>query len=81
MSFPNDFPESLVTTGERDFGDDDFEVDHMICPNSGAAVIIKEYSFPVVKIRMDKMDIFCPKCKRLLCTKPANNHYLAELLD
>lgn len=76
-----DLMESLVTTGERDFGDDDFEVDHMICPNCGAAVIIKEYSFPAVKIRMDEVDVFCPKCKQLLCTKPANNHYLAELLD
>lgn len=76
-----DVMESLVTIGERDFGDDDFEVDHMICPNCGAAVIIKEYSFPTVKIRMDEMDVFCPKCKQVLCRKPANNHYLAELLD
>lgn len=60
---------------------DDFEVDHMICPNCGAAVIIKEYSFPAVKIKMDEIDVFCSKCKQLLCTKPADNHYLAELLD
>lgn len=78
----SDAMESLVSIGRREYDDeDDFEVDHEICPHCGAEVIVFEYSYPDGKDVKEEKEIMCPKCQKVICTKNNAWYYRTELFE
>lgn len=72
--------ESIVTTGKREYNDDeDFEIDHEVCPHCNAEVIVYEYDY--VGNGGKKEDIVCPKCHKVICTLEEARYYRTELFE
>lgn len=72
--------ESLVTTGKREYDDDEsFEIDHEVCPHCNAEVIVYEYDY--VGNGGKKEDIVCPKCHKVICTLEEASYYRTELFE
>ena len=71
--------ESIVSTGRTEYDDDDdFEIDHEVCPHCKAEVIVYEYDYGGIK---KKEDIFCPKCHKVICTLEEAGYYRTELFE
>lgn len=74
--------ESLVSVGRREYDDEeDFEVDHEICPHCGAEVMVFEYSHPGSKDIKEEKEIICPKCQKVVCTKNNAWYYSTVLFE
>lgn len=72
--------ESLVSIGRKEFGDDeDFEVEHEICPHCKSEVMVYEYNYTGKGGK--KEDIICPKCKKVICTLEEADYYRVELME
>lgn len=72
--------ESLVSVGKREY-DEDFDVDHEICPHCNAEVMIFEYPYPGNEIIKETKEIVCPKCNKPICTKESAWYYRTELVE
>ena len=72
--------ESLVTTGKREYDvDEDFEIDHEVCPHCNAEVIVFEYEY--VGNGGKREEIVCPKCHKVICTLEEAGFYRTELFE
>lgn len=71
---------SLISIGTREYDDDeDFEVDHKVCPHCGTEAIMLEYNY--TGKGGIKEDIICPKCKKIICTLEEAGYYKVELME
>ncbi len=72
--------ESIVSTGRTEYDDDeDFEIDHEVCPHCKTEVIVYEYDYG--SSNKKKEDIICPKCHKVICTLEEASYYRTELFE
>ena len=72
--------ESLMSTGRTEYDDDeDFEIDHEVCPYCNTEVIVYEYDYKGSNKKRE--GIICPKCHKVICTLEEAGYYRTELFE
>lgn len=71
--------ESIVSTSREYDDDENFEIEHEICPHCNTEVIVYEYGYEGSNKK--KKDIICPKCHKVICTLEEAGYYRTELFE
>lgn len=72
---------AVVQIGEKEYFDEDIDVEHEICPYCGAEMLVHEINPHHVLGHKEKEDVLCPKCHKVVCSSKTNGYFKTELIE
>ena len=71
---------SVVQISEKEYFDENIDVEHEICPHCGAEMLVHEINPHHVLGHKEKEDVLCPKCHKVVCSSKTNGYFKTELI-
>ena len=72
---------AVVQIGEKEYFNEDIDIEHEVCPHCGAEMLVHEINSHHVLGHKEKEDVICPKCHKVVCSDKTNGYFKTELIE